>query len=318
MAPLCSTMGVCAVLGRPVEQYEPAYALVVVSAIGLAPLSRWARVAIGTAALTGLGMALNHRAELKSVALNHRAELKSVALNLSTQLKQLKRTTLTLQLNHKQELRKRDSAKQLAVAARAQARRRAAAAAADPLALPPLREVALRWSDFEAHMRATPQRQAALEAHMPRGYPTWNLTARYGEWLRNQRVHVTPHQGRAVVRATRLPIVSYMFTPGRRSYALGACKSITLNARCNRDLLLITNCSAAALPSAIGCYDWGANAERSGAASVLRQGSHDACTLSLALSPLSSLSSLALSSLPPSLRSVRDECTHCMYAHTAR
>ena len=70
-------------------------------------------------------------------------------------------------------------------------------------------------------------------------------------------------------RSTRTPVVSYS--------SRGACGSLNPNSLCN-DVILITNCSRARLPDdatvqhlPAGCYDWGRNAERSGAAAVLRR-----------------------------------------------
>ena len=75
--------------------------------------------------------------------------------------------------------------------------------------------------------------------------------------------------------AARMPIVSYSYsTTNARG---GDCYSLNANSRCNSDVILITNCSRAGLRDAsvprspAGCYDWGRNAERSGAAALLRR-----------------------------------------------
>ena len=71
----------------------------------------------------------------------------------------------------------------------------------------------------------------------------------------------------AALGAARLPLVSY-------SYPLARCNA---SWNCNRDFILITNCSRVRSPIATagepigGCYDWESNAERSGAAAVLRR-----------------------------------------------
>ena len=73
----------------------------------------------------------------------------------------------------------------------------------------------------------------------------------------------------------RLPLVSYSYT----GHGGNACNSWLGNTQCNRDLILITNCSNIALPAAAdtptkgccSCYDWGDNVERSGAAALLRR-----------------------------------------------
>ena len=69
--------------------------------------------------------------------------------------------------------------------------------------------------------------------------------------------------------ATRIPIVSYSYS---EQYGAASCLTLNANARCNNDIILITNCSHRSAPAApIGCYDWGANVERSGAAAILRK-----------------------------------------------
>ena len=60
----------------------------------------------------------------------------------------------------------------------------------------------------------------------------------------------------------RVPLVSY-------SYPNPGCGGMRVNGHCNTDVILIANCSL--VGHSATCYDWGQNAERSGAAEVLRR-----------------------------------------------